>query len=151
MVSWAGFHQVAIPYERQARASGNTKYTFWKMTGFALDAITGFSAFPLRLSIALSLFFFLISGIAFVYAVYSYIFLKTVAGWTSIATLIALFSAVQLLCIGIIGEYVGRIYVETKGRPLFVIREIRNARPPQPRSARSASNRSFAAAKARIR
>jgi glycosyltransferase involved in cell wall biosynthesis len=125
MVSWAGFRQVAIPYERAPREKGTTKYTTWKMLDFALDAITGFSAFPLRLSIAFSLIFFLASGLVLVYALFSFFFLKVVSGWTSITMLITLFSAVQLFCIGIIGEYVGRIFIETKRRPLFVIREVK--------------------------
>jgi polyisoprenyl-phosphate glycosyltransferase len=125
MVSWAGFRQVAIPYERAAREKGVTKYTLWKMLDFALDAITGFSAFPLRLSIAFSLIFFLASGLVLIYALFSFFFLKVVSGWTSITILITLFSAVQLFCMGIIGEYVGRIFIETKRRPLFVIREVK--------------------------
>ncbi len=129
MVSWAGFRQVALPYEREARQNGTTKYTFSKMLNFAVDAVTGFSAFPLRLSIALSLLFFLLSGLILIYALYSYFFLKVISGWTSITILITLFSAVQLLCIGIIGEYVGRIFMETKRRPLFIIREIKAAGP----------------------
>jgi hypothetical protein len=108
MVSWAGFRQVAIPYERAAREKGVTKYTLWKMLDFALDAITGFSAFPLRLSIAFSLIFFLAAGLVLIYALFSFFFLKVVSGWTSITMLITLFSAVQLFCMGIIGEYVHR-------------------------------------------
>jgi polyisoprenyl-phosphate glycosyltransferase len=72
MVSWAGFRQVAIPYERAAREKGVTKYTPWKMLDFALDAITGFSAFPLRLSIAFSLIFFLAAGLVLIYALFSF-------------------------------------------------------------------------------
>ncbi len=125
MVSWTGFRQVALPYERAARTRGSTKYTVWKMLDFAIDAITGFSAFPLRLSLALSLCFFLAAGLVFIYEMYSFFFRKVVSGWTSITVLITLFSAVQLFCIGIIGEYVGRIFIETKRRPLFVIREVR--------------------------
>lgn len=124
MVAWAGFNQVAMPYHRKARAAGATNYDFWRMLRFATDAITGFSISPLRLSLALSLFFFAFSALSFSYAVYSYLFLDVVPGWTSITVLIALFSAVQLLCLGIIGEYVGRIFVEVKRRPLFVIREL---------------------------
>jgi glycosyltransferase involved in cell wall biosynthesis len=132
MVAWAGFRQVAIPYERKKRNAGSTRYTLLKMASFALDAITGFSAVPLRLSIGLSLFFFLMSGVIFVYILYSYLFRNVINGWTSLAVMVTLFAAVQLLCVGIIGEYVSRIYVETKQRPLFLVREIYTAQREQP-------------------
>ena len=80
---------------------------------------------PVRLSIAFSLIFFLAAGLVLIYALFSFFFLKVVSGWTSITMLITLFSAVQLFCMGIIGEYVGRIFIETKRRPLFVIREVK--------------------------
>jgi dolichol-phosphate mannosyltransferase len=124
MVAWAGFEQVALPYERQPRATGKTNYNFVRMLRFATDAITGFSIAPLRLSLALSAVFFSISALTTLYAIYAHFFLSTVPGWTSIAVLVSLFSAVQLFCLGIIGEYIGRIFLETKRRPLYVIREM---------------------------
>jgi glycosyltransferase involved in cell wall biosynthesis len=124
MVAWAGFDQVGLPYARRRRAVGNTSYDLVRMVRFAADAITGFSISPLRISLFCSLFFFGFSALVLGYILYSYLFLKVVAGWTSTAVLISLFSAVQLFCLGIIGEYVGRIFLETKHRPLFVIREI---------------------------
>jgi dolichol-phosphate mannosyltransferase len=124
MVAWAGFRQVGLDYARKPRAAGNTSYDLVRMVRFAADAITGFSVSPLRISLFCSLFFFAVSAVVLAYIVYSYLFLNVVAGWTSTAILISLFSAVQLLCLGIIGEYVGRIFLESKQRPLFVIREI---------------------------
>jgi glycosyltransferase involved in cell wall biosynthesis len=124
MVAWAGFKQVEFPYARKPRAAGATNYNLIRMVRLAVDAITGFSISPLRISLFCSLFFFAFAAFVLIYVLYSYIFLDVVAGWTSTAILISLFSAVQLLCLGIIGEYVGRIFLETKGRPLFVIREI---------------------------
>jgi dolichol-phosphate mannosyltransferase len=124
MVAWAGFKQVALPYERRPRATGTSHYSLWRMVHFAADAITGFSIAPLRIALVLSAIFLFVSMITFIYAIYSYVFLKVVAGWTSLTVLISLFSAIQLFCMGVIGEYVGRIFVETKRRPLFVIREV---------------------------
>jgi glycosyltransferase involved in cell wall biosynthesis len=124
MVAWAGFNQIGLPYARRPRAAGSTNYNLVRMVRFAADAITGFSISPLRISLFCSLFFFAVSAAVLAYVVFSYFFLKVVAGWTSTLILISLFSAVQLLCLGIIGEYVGRIFLETKHRPLFVIREI---------------------------
>jgi dolichol-phosphate mannosyltransferase len=124
MVAWAGFHQVGLDYARRPRAAGSTSYDLVRMIRFAADAITGFSISPLRISLFCSLFFFALSAVVLAYIVFSYLFLNVVAGWTSTAILISLFSAVQLLCLGIIGEYVGRIFLEAKQRPLFVIREI---------------------------
>ena len=124
MVAWAGFNQVGLPYARRPRAAGSTNYDLVRMVRFAADAITGFSISPLRISLFCSLFFFAVSAVVLAYIIFSYLFLNVVAGWTSTAILISLFSAVQLLCLGIIGEYVGRIFLEAKHRPLFVIREI---------------------------
>jgi polyisoprenyl-phosphate glycosyltransferase len=135
MVAWAGFNQVGLLYARGPRVAGSTNYDLVRMVRFAADAITGFSISPLRISLFCSLFFFGVSGVVLAYILYSYFFLKVVAGWTSTAILISLFSAVQLLCLGIIGEYVGRIFLETKQRPLFVIREISGrGRPAKPGS-----------------
>jgi polyisoprenyl-phosphate glycosyltransferase len=133
MVAWAGFNQVGIPYARRPRAAGTTNYDLVRMVRFAADAITGFSISPLRIGLYCSLFFFSLSAVVLAYIVFSYLFLNVVAGWTSIAILISLFSAVQLLCLGIIGEYVGRIFLETKHRPLFVIREVSSRGRPAKR------------------
>lgn len=124
MVAWAGFKQAAVPYERRPRKAGRTNYNLVRMVRFAVDAITGFSIAPLRLSLALSGFFFVVSAMVFLYAAYAYLFLRVVPGWTSIMLLVSVVSAIQLFCLGIIGEYVGRIFMEAKGRPLFVIREV---------------------------
>jgi dolichol-phosphate mannosyltransferase len=124
MVAWAGYSQVGLDYARRPRSAGATGYNLVQMVRFAADAITGFSISPLRISLFCSLFFFAMSAVVLTYIIFSWLFLNVVAGWTSTAILISLFSAVQLLCLGIIGEYVGRIFLETKQRPLFVIREI---------------------------
>ena len=124
MVAWAGFNQIGFPYARRPRAAGSTNYDLVRMVRSAADAITGFSISPLRFSLFCSLAFFAFSAIVLAYILFSYLFLNVVAGWTGTAILISLFSTVQLLCLSFIGEYVGRIFLEAKRRPLFVIREI---------------------------
>lgn len=125
MVSWLGFSQVAVPYRRAARTAGVTKFSFFKMLRFAMDGIFSFSIVPLRLATWTG---FAASGIAIlgiVLAVIERIFGVTglVRGWTSVMTAVLFIGGVQLICIGIIGEYVGRIYGESKRRPLYVLRE----------------------------
>ena len=125
MVSWLGFSQVAVPYHRAARTAGVTKFSFFKMLRFAMDGIFSFSIVPLRLATWTG---FAASGIAIlgiVLAVIERVFGVTglVRGWTSVMTAVLFIGGVQLICIGIIGEYVGRIYGESKRRPLYVLRE----------------------------
>jgi dolichol-phosphate mannosyltransferase len=124
MVAWLGFNQVPLRYSRDARFAGTTKYPLRKMVRFAADAITGFSISPLRLSSVLAVGCFLMSGALAVYVAYAWYALSVVRGWTSILLLFLLFSGVQLLVLGVIGEYVGRTYVEAKRRPLFIVKEV---------------------------
>jgi polyisoprenyl-phosphate glycosyltransferase len=125
MVSWLGFSQVAVPYHRAARAAGVTKFSVFKMLRFALDGIFSFSIVPLRLATWMG---FTASGVAIAVMLYAvterlFHFPGLVKGWTSTFTAILFVGGVQLICIGIIGEYVGRIYGESKRRPLYVLRE----------------------------
>lgn len=124
MVSWLGFSQVAIPYRREARMAGVTKYPLLKMIRFATDGIVSFSIFPLRMATWVG---FAASGIAMVGIVLALIdrFFATglVRGWTSTVIAVYFVGGVQLICLGIIGEYVGRIYGESKRRPLYFVRE----------------------------
>lgn len=124
MVAWLGFNQVPIQYSREARFAGATKYPFRKMARFAADAITGFSISPLRISSVLALVCFLMTGVLAAYVLYAWFALSTVRGWSSILLLFLLFTGVQLLVLGVIGEYVGRMYIESKHRPLFIVSEI---------------------------
>jgi polyisoprenyl-phosphate glycosyltransferase len=124
MISWAGFRQVPLLYDRSPRHAGKTKYPLRKMFGFALDAITSFSVKPLRLAFYVA---FVLCGVALallVYSVYAYFAAETVRGWTSIVSVLLFFLAGQFLVLGLIGEYVGRLYLEAKRRPLFIIDEI---------------------------
>jgi polyisoprenyl-phosphate glycosyltransferase len=125
MVSWLGFSQIAVPYQRAARSAGTTKFSFFKMLRFAMDGIFSFSIVPLRLATWTG---FAASGIAILgilTAVVERVFGVSglVKGWTSVMTAVLFIGGVQLICMGIIGEYVGRIYGESKRRPLYVLRE----------------------------
>jgi dolichol-phosphate mannosyltransferase len=128
MVAWIGFRQVPLQYHRDKRFAGETKYSFRKMLTFALDAITGFSNVPLRVSIYLALCFMVLAGFLVIYVLVGWLYLGVVAGWTSMFLGMLIFSSVQLFSLGIIGEYLGRVYMQTKQRPLFIIREIVTAR-----------------------
>jgi dolichol-phosphate mannosyltransferase len=139
MVAWAGFKQTALRYERAPRQAGLTKYPLRKMVRFALDAITGFSTRPLRLGFYLACSLLVVALVLSVYVVYAWWFLNSVKGWASLLTLVLVFSSAQLVVLSIIGEYVGRTYLESKGRPLFIVREVytavrteENVQPPRP-------------------
>ena len=122
MTVWVGYTQAAVPYTRDPRYAGKTKYTIPKMLRFSLDAISSFSHRPLQLATLLG---FLISTLAFV-AIPVVIILKILGsylpGFGSITIVVLLLGGIQLIAIGIIGEYVGRIYDEVKGRPLYLVR-----------------------------
>lgn len=124
MVAWIGFRQVACTYHRDKRYAGVSKYPLRKMLTFAADAITGFSIAPLRASLHFALLFLMIAAFLIAYVVISWAFLGAVHGWTSMFLGMLLFSSIQLLSLAVIGEYLGRVYMEMKHRPLFVIREI---------------------------
>jgi dolichol-phosphate mannosyltransferase len=126
MVAWLGFDAVPVEYVRDARFAGETKYPLRKMMRFAADGVMAFSVRPLRIATWLGLF---VSLVAFVTAI-ALIVLRLagnfeVQGWTSTAVLILLLAGVQLVTIGALGEYVGRIYTEVRRRPLYLVRERR--------------------------
>ncbi len=126
MVAWTGFKQLPIYYDREKRFAGETHYPFLKMVRFAIDAITGFSIKPLRLASYLGFVMFIISILFFVYIVSSYLHGSHVKGWSSIICSLLFLNGLQLLMMGVIGEYLGRVYVQSKNRPLFVVSEIIN-------------------------
>ena len=124
MVSWIGMRQEALPYERAARFAGETKYPLSKMIRFAIDAITGFSVRPLRLASYLGFCFGIATLLLLAYVLVGYFLGHTVEGWTSLAVIILALGSVQLFVVGVMGEYLGRLYIESKRRPLFVIQEV---------------------------
>lgn len=124
MVSWLGYNQCALPYERDPRFAGSTHYPLRKMIAFAIDAATSFSVLPLRFASYLGLLFAMAGLSALGWVGYSYFTSGTVAGWTSLAALILILGSIQLLILGIFGEYLGRMYMETKRRPLFLVKEV---------------------------
>lgn len=124
LVAWLGFRQRPLAYVRNERYAGQTSYPLRKMVAFAADAITSFSIVPLRASSYLAFLALLMTGPIAGYVIYSWVFLGVVKGWASLALLVLFFSAAQLAVLGIMGEYIGRIYVQSKGRPLFLVREI---------------------------
>ena len=122
MVSWVGFKQTAVLYDRPGRFAGETKYPLRKMIRFAIDGITSFSVLPLRFATYLGMVISALSvGIAIWAIVARFVFHATVEGWTAEVVLVSLLAAVQLLMIGILGEYIGRIYEQVKARPLYVV------------------------------
>jgi dolichol-phosphate mannosyltransferase len=134
MVAWAGFAQCAVEYERDPRYAGETKYTLRKMTRLAFDGVTSFSDRPLRLATQLGL---VVMAAAFAFA--AWVIVGSIVdpgggnrGWPSLMAVVALLGGIQLLCIGVLGEYVGRIYRETKGRPLYVVSEVIEPEPADP-------------------
>jgi dolichol-phosphate mannosyltransferase len=124
LVRWLGFPLVTIPYTRGQRQHGETKFSLRRMVELALTGIVAHSVRPLRFAIWLALGFALVSLLFIIYSVVSFLFVQhTVAGWTSIMAAIAILGAAQLLVLGIIGDYVGRILRETRRRPSYIVQE----------------------------
>jgi polyisoprenyl-phosphate glycosyltransferase len=128
MTVWVGFTQSAVPYKRDARGDGETKYTLGRMFRFALDAVTSFSHAPLQLATLLGFAISLLAFLAIPLTVYARLSDAFVPGISSTLVAMLLIGGIQLITVGIIGEYVGRIYEEVKNRPLYVVREKTNVR-----------------------
>lgn len=122
LVCWVGFKKIGVKYDRAERTAGSSKYPLKKMIRLALDGITGFSSSPLKISFYMGIFATLIGFGVFVWSIVEkFAFPETtVPGWASLMTAIVFFSGVQLMTIGILGEYIGRIYDEVKQRPLYI-------------------------------
>jgi glycosyltransferase involved in cell wall biosynthesis len=122
LFGWVGFEQVAIPYQRDARVAGRSKFNFWKLWNFALEGITSFTTAPLRLATYLGV---VTALLAFVYALWivfkALLWGDPVAGWPTMMSVILFLGGVQLVALGLIGEYLGRLYVESKQRPLYLV------------------------------
>ncbi|MGI8958283.1 MAG: glycosyltransferase family 2 protein [Bryobacteraceae bacterium] len=129
LITWLGLREVMLPFHRQPRAAGATKYPFLKMLRFSWTAITSFSALPLRCTMVGGIAASGVSLLYFVYAAYgAFVLNRVVPGWTSIVFLQCLFFGITLLGISAIGEYVGRIYEEAKFRPLYILDHVVNLR-----------------------
>lgn len=124
MVAWIGFDQVAYPYIRDERYAGETKYPLRAMLRLSADAITGFSVKPLRIASFLGVLTAMASILLIAYSLISWMFFTTVSGWTSLIIVILVLSSVQLLVLGVIGEYLGRLVIEAKHRPMFIIDRV---------------------------
>jgi len=124
LVSWIGFKQTSVEFVREERFAGVTKYPLKRMVRFAIDAITSFSFKPLRIASYVGFAISLISFIYLLVVLYQRLFTETTTtGWASIVAINLLFNGIILLLLGVIGEYIGRIYEETKNRPLYIVRE----------------------------
>ena len=127
MFAWVGFHQVAVRYKRNARLYGKTKYPLVKMLKFAWDAALSFSTLPIKL---ITMGGFLTAALAVAYGIYAvvqkYLFHNTVQGWTGLVVILGLIGGMILVSLGVIGEYVGRIFEEIKRRPLYIVKEDTN-------------------------
>lgn len=123
MVPLVGFKSTSVFYERQERIAGESHYPLKKMLTLAFDGITSLSVKPIRLITLFGVLVAILGFVGAVWSVISYLIGNTVAGWSSIICFICLFGGLQLLSLGVIGEYIGKIYMETKGRPRFIISE----------------------------
>jgi polyisoprenyl-phosphate glycosyltransferase len=123
LVKWMGFQQSGIEYEPAERLKGKSKYTMKKMIRFALQGITSFSTKPLYIATYLGMCFSLISLLYVPYIIYSYYFGHAISGWTSIIATIAFFGGLQLMILGIIGMYLGKLFQQSKQRPHYIVKE----------------------------
>ena len=124
MVAWIGFRQVPFLYDRHERHAGDSKYPIGKMLAFALDAITGFSTAPLRWASHFGLALVGVSALLLAYIAISWLNGSTIQGWTSMMLVTVVLGAVQMLVLGMIGEYLGRLYIEAKRRPLYIVADV---------------------------
>ena len=123
MFPLVGFRSTSVAYERKERLAGKSHYPLGKMLGLAVDGITSLSTKPIRIITGIGCFVAILSFIGVIWAVAAAALGRTVAGWTSMTCIICFVSGVQLICLGVLGEYIGKIYLETKARPRYIISE----------------------------
>ncbi len=121
LVPWLGFPSTTVAYRREARAAGETKYPLPRMTRLAFDSLTSFTAQPLRLATTLGVVGAIVCAVAMLGAVLAHVSGVTVPGWASVFVAVLFVGALQLLCLGLLGEYVGRLYAEAQHRPLYFV------------------------------
>jgi glycosyltransferase involved in cell wall biosynthesis len=124
MVAWIGFKQVPFAYDREQRFAGDTKYPLKKMVRFALDALTGFSSAPLKLASHAGLLLSAGSLLLILYIAYAWASGQNIQGWTSLMLVVVVLGAVQMFVLALMGEYIGRLYNESKRRPLYIVEEV---------------------------
>ena len=129
MVAWIGFRQVPFGYDRDKRFAGETKYPLSKMLRFAFDALTGFSSAPLKLASHAGLALSLGSLLIIAYIGYAWLTGQNIQGWTSLMLVVVVLGAVQMFVLALMGEYIGRLYNEAKGRPLYIVQEVAGREP----------------------
>ena len=130
LFGWVGFNQKALPYHRQARVAGNSSFGFWKLWNFALEGITSFTILPQKLATYLGIFVAMLAFLAgLVVITKTLLWGEPVAGYPTLMVTILFLGGIQLFFIGVLGEYLGRIYNETKIRPLYVVQEFAAPRP----------------------
>jgi glycosyltransferase involved in cell wall biosynthesis len=134
LVSWVGFKQTGVVYSRDARFAGETKYPFRKMLKFSFDGITSFSTVPLKLATWMGSATAVLAVIYLMSVFVQWILGYTVEGWATIMVAMLFMGSVQLICLGILGEYLGRVFNEVKPRPMYVIEEVLSSSPEQPAS-----------------
>ena len=128
MVAWIGFRQVPFAYDRAERLAGETKYPLRKMVRFAFDALTGFSSAPLKLASQVGIGLSIGSVLLILYLVYAWLSGFSIQGWTSLMLVVVVIGAAQMFVLGLMGEYIGRLYNESKRRPLYVVQEVAGGR-----------------------
>jgi glycosyltransferase involved in cell wall biosynthesis len=126
MVPLIGYPSDNVYYERQERFAGESKYPLKKMLSFAFDGITSFSVKPIRFILSMGMIIFLVSIVILIYSIVQHFVGNTAWGWSSLMVSIWALGGLQLLSIGVIGEYIGKMYLETKGRPRFAIQDVLN-------------------------
>jgi dolichol-phosphate mannosyltransferase len=124
MVAWIGFKQAPLPYHRDERFAGVTKYPLRRMIRFALDALTGFSSAPLKLASHAGLLLSLGSVVIVLYILAGWLSGRSVPGWTSLMLVVVVLGAIQMFVLALMGEYLGRLYNQAKNRPLYIVQEI---------------------------
>jgi len=124
MVAWIGFKQVPFAYDRAERLAGVTKYPLRKMIRFAFDALTGFSSAPLKLASHIGIGLSVGSVLLILYIAYAWLSGMSIQGWTSLMLIVVIIGAVQMFVLGLMGEYIGRLYNESKRRPLYIVQEV---------------------------
>lgn len=129
MLAWVGFRHIEIPYDRKPRVAGKTKYNYRRMLNLAVDGITSFSIRPLKVAMFFAFSAVVVAGVIFIWALRAWLLGGSVLGWASLIITVLVLGACQLFVLGILGEYLGRLFIEQKRRPTFLIEASSEADP----------------------